>query len=92
MACKYFLKAKRVVMFGGMSKENYTVMHLDLASLDNVHQFVDSYKRSGWPFDVLVCNATVYQPIAKEPSFTIEGFELSVGITILVTSFFPVIA
>ncbi|KAK7302205.1 hypothetical protein RJT34_13087 [Clitoria ternatea] len=31
------------------------------------------------PLDVLVCNAVVYLPTAKEPAFTTEGFELSVG-------------
>ncbi|KAK8986345.1 hypothetical protein V6N11_009905 [Hibiscus sabdariffa] len=79
MACRDFLKAERAAKSAGMSKENYTIMHLDLASLDSVRQFVDSYKRSGRPLDVLVCNAAVYQPTAKEPSFTAEGFELSVG-------------
>ncbi|KAG2255123.1 hypothetical protein Bca52824_074417 [Brassica carinata] len=63
----------------GMSKEDYTVMHLDLASLESVKQFVDNYRRTERPLDVLVCNAAVYQPTAKEPSFTAEGFELSVG-------------
>ncbi|KAK2639127.1 hypothetical protein Ddye_026922 [Dipteronia dyeriana] len=29
--------------------------------------------------DVLVCSAAVYQPTAKEPTYTAEGFELSVG-------------
>ncbi|KAJ6417215.1 hypothetical protein OIU84_003011 [Salix udensis] len=60
-------------------KENYTIMHLDLASLDSVRQFVDTFRRSGRPLDVLVCNAAVYFPTAKEPTFSAEGFELSVG-------------
>ncbi|XVF18916.1 hypothetical protein REPUB_Repub11eG0064900 [Reevesia pubescens] len=79
MACRDFLKTERAAKSAGMSKDNYTIMHLDLASLDSVRQFVDSYKRSGRPLDVLVCNAAVYQPTAKEPSFTAEGIELSVG-------------
>lgn len=79
MACRDFLKAERAAKSAGMSKQNYTILHLDLASLDSVREFVDGYKRSGRPLDVLVCNAAVYQPIAKEPSFTAEGFELSVG-------------
>ncbi|KAL0320690.1 UNVERIFIED_CONTAM: Protochlorophyllide reductase, chloroplastic [Sesamum radiatum] len=41
--------------------------------------FVDNFKRSGRPLDVLVCNAAVYQPTAREPSYTADGFELSVG-------------
>lgn len=79
MACRDFLKAERAAKSAGMAKENYTVMHLDLASLDSVKQFVDNFRRSGRPLDVLVCNAAVYLPTAKEPTFTADGFELSVG-------------
>jgi protochlorophyllide reductase len=32
------------------------------------------------PIDVVVCNAAVYQPTAKEPSYTADGFEMSVGV------------
>ncbi|KAK9056967.1 hypothetical protein SSX86_024332 [Deinandra increscens subsp. villosa] len=79
MACRDFLKAERAAKSAGMSKENYTVMHLDLASFDSVRQFVANFKQSGRPLDVLVCNAAVYQPTAKEPTFTADGIELSVG-------------
>ncbi|TKY49074.1 Protochlorophyllide reductase [Spatholobus suberectus] len=79
MACRDFLKASRAAKSAGIAKENYTIMHLDLASLDSVRQFVDNFRRSGMPLDVLVCNAAVYLPTAKEPTFTAEGFELSVG-------------
>ncbi|KAM7279431.1 hypothetical protein ACFE04_006565 [Oxalis oulophora] len=79
MACRDFLKAERAAKSVGMDKENYTIMHLDLSSLDSVRQFVDNFKRSERPLDVLVCNAAVYQPTAKEPSYTGDGFELSVG-------------
>ncbi|KAK4778629.1 hypothetical protein SAY86_006157 [Trapa natans] len=79
MACRDFLKAERAAKSAGMAKENYSIMHLDLASLDSVRQFVDNFKRSGRPLDVLVCNAAVYFPTAKEPTYTAEGFELSVG-------------
>ncbi|KAL5730218.1 protochlorophyllide reductase [Ranunculus cassubicifolius] len=79
MACRDFLKTERAAKSVGMSKENYTIMHLDLSSLDSVRQFVDNFKRSEKPLDVLVCNAAVYQPTAKEPSYTADGFELSVG-------------
>ncbi|XP_010474993.1 PREDICTED: protochlorophyllide reductase C, chloroplastic [Camelina sativa] len=79
MACRNFLKAEKAAKSVGMSKEDYTVMHLDLASLESVKQFVDNFRRTEQQLDVLVCNAAVYQPTAKEPSFTAEGFELSVG-------------
>ncbi|KAG5233389.1 Protochlorophyllide reductase family protein [Salix suchowensis] len=79
MACRNFLKAEMAAKSAGIPKENYTVMHLDLASLESVRQFVDTFRRSGMPLDVLVCNAAVYLPTAKEPSYSAEGFELSVG-------------
>lgn len=36
-------------------------------------------RRSELPLDCLVCNAAVYLPTAKEPRFTADGFEISVG-------------
>ena len=54
-------------------------MHLDLASLDSVRVFVDSFRAAKRPLDVLVCNAAIYLPTAKEPTFTADGFEMSVG-------------
>ena len=79
MACRDFLKAERAAKAAGMAKENYTVIHLDLASLDSVRQFVYNFRQSGRPLDVLVCNAAVYLPTASEPTYTADGFELSVG-------------
>ncbi|XP_078427416.1 protochlorophyllide reductase-like [Wolffia australiana] len=80
MACRDFLKAEKAAKAAGMSKDGYRVIHLDLASLDSVRQFVDNFRRSGTPLDALVCNAAVYLPTAKEPTFTADGFELSVGV------------
>lgn len=79
MACRDYLKAARAAKSAGLAKENYTIMHLDLASLDSVRQFVDNFRRSEMPLDVLINNAAVYFPTAKEPSFTADGFEISVG-------------
>lgn len=62
-----------------MSSDNYTIMNLDLASLESVRQFVDNFRESGRRLDTLVCNAAVYLPTAKEPTFTADGFELSMG-------------
>lgn len=79
MACRNFLKAEQAAKSLGIAKEKYTVMHLDLASLDSVRQFVETFRRSNRPLDVLVCNAAVYLPTAKDPTYTADGFELSVG-------------
>ncbi|KAG0579470.1 hypothetical protein M758_4G100200 [Ceratodon purpureus] len=79
MACRDFLKAERAAKSVGMPKDGYTVMHCDLSSLNSVRQFVENFRRSGRALDVLVCNAAVYLPTAKEPRYTADGFELSVG-------------
>jgi protochlorophyllide reductase len=79
MACRDFLKAERAAKSVGMPKDSYTVMHCDLSSMNSVKQFVENFRRSGRPLDVLVCNAAVYLPTAKEPRYTADGFELSVG-------------
>lgn len=79
MACRDFLKTERAAKAAGMAKENYSIMHLDLSSLDSVKQFVDNFRQSGMPLDVLVCNAAIYRPTAREPTYSAEGFELSVG-------------
>lgn len=79
MACRDFLKAEKAAKNVGISKGNYTVMHLDLASLESVRQFVANLRRSEKPVDCLVCNAAIYLPTAKEPTYTADGFELSVG-------------
>lgn len=77
MACRDFSKAELAARRSGMPKGSYTVMHCDLASLESVRQFVDNFRASGLPLDVLVCNAATYLPTAKEPTFTADGFELS---------------
>lgn len=79
MACRDFLKAEKAAKSVGIPKGSYTIVHLDLASFDSIRQFVDNFRRSERPLDVLVCNAAVYLPTAKEPRFTAEGFEISVG-------------
>ena len=79
MACRDFSKAERAAKRMGFPEGSYTVMHLDLASLESVRQFVQNFKNSGRRLDALVCNAAVYLPTAEEPTFTGDGFELSVG-------------
>lgn len=79
MAVRDFSKAVAAAKRLGLPAGSYTVMHLDLASLDSVRQFVDAFRASGRRVDALVCNAAVYLPTAKEPRFTADGFELSVG-------------
>jgi protochlorophyllide reductase len=79
MACRDFLKAEQAAQKVGMPAGSYSILHLDLSSLESVRQFVQNFKASGRRLDALVCNAAVYLPTAKEPRFTADGFELSVG-------------
>lgn len=79
MACRDFAKAQKAAKDIGMPEGSYTVQHLDLASLDSVRQFAKAFKDSGRRLDCLVCNAAVYLPTAKEPTYTPDGFEMSVG-------------
>ncbi|XP_078176539.1 protochlorophyllide reductase-like [Carex rostrata] len=80
MACRDFLKAEKAAKSAGIPKENYSIMHLDLASLDSVRQFVENFRRSGMALDVLVCNAAIYRPTANTPTYTADGIEMSVGV------------
>lgn len=50
-----------------MSKDSYTVTHLDLASLQSIRQLVNNFRRPEMPLDVLVSNAAIYLSTAKEP-------------------------
>lgn len=79
MACRDFPKAVKAAEKAGLSKDEYTVMHLDLASLESVRVFVKNFQSSGMPLDALVCNAAVYLPLTLEPEFSADGYELAVA-------------
>ena len=79
MACRNLEKSQKVANEVGMSSEGYTIMHLDLASLNSVRQFVNNFRESGKSLDALVCNAAVYLPLLKEPERSEDGYELSVA-------------
>ncbi|MEM6399774.1 MAG: protochlorophyllide reductase [Cyanobacteria bacterium P01_D01_bin.116] len=79
MACRNLEKTQRVANEVGMSSDSYTILHLDLASLNSVRQFVNTFRESGKSLDALVCNAAVYLPLAKEPQRSEDGYELSVA-------------
>jgi protochlorophyllide reductase len=79
MACRDIPKTEKAVQTLGMSPESYTIMHLDLASLESVRQFVKTFRESGKSLDALVCNAAVYMPLLKEPLYSQDGYELSVA-------------
>ncbi len=79
MACRDLPKTKQAAQALNLSPTKYIAMHLDLASLASVRQFVSDFRASGKSLDALVCNAAVYLPRLKEPMYSSDGYEISVA-------------
>ncbi|MEH1841825.1 MAG: protochlorophyllide reductase [Nostoc sp.] len=80
MACRNIAKAQQAAQSVGIPHQgSYTIMHIDLGSMDSVRQFVKNFRASGNSLDALVCNAAIYMPLLKEPLRSPEGYELSVA-------------
>jgi protochlorophyllide reductase len=77
MACRNLEKAKDAAESVEIPQDSYTVMHIDLGSLDSVRKFVNDFRASGKSLDALVCNAAIYMPLLKEPQRSPEGYELT---------------
>jgi protochlorophyllide reductase len=77
MACRDLAKAETSAQSVGIPKDSYTIIHIDLGSLDSVRQFVNNFRASGKTLDALLCNAAIYMPLIKEPLRSPEGFELT---------------
>ncbi|MEL6496847.1 MAG: protochlorophyllide reductase [Cyanobacteria bacterium J06623_7] len=79
MACRNLPKTEKVAAEVGLPQDKYSIIHLDLASLDSVRKFVGDFRATGRSLDALVCNAAVYLPLEKEPQRSAEGYELCVA-------------
>ncbi|MGI8935985.1 protochlorophyllide reductase [Leptolyngbya sp. BC1307] len=79
MACRNLPKTKRVAEEVGMAPDSYTILKLDLASLDSVRQFVKDFRETGRSLDALVVNAAIYKPQLKSPERSEDGYEISVA-------------
>eukprot|EP00287_Rhodomonas_sp_CCMP768_P006224 CAMPEP_0196725642 /NCGR_PEP_ID=MMETSP1091-20130531/7121_1 /TAXON_ID=302021 /ORGANISM="Rhodomonas sp., Strain CCMP768" /LENGTH=602 /DNA_ID=CAMNT_0042067941 /DNA_START=189 /DNA_END=1997 /DNA_ORIENTATION=+ len=79
MAVRSYSKAVRAAREMNMDPNSFTIMNLDLASLDSVRDFVNNLRLIGRRVDALVCNAAVWYPMDKEPRLTVDGFEEAVG-------------
>ncbi len=79
MACRNLEKAQQAALTVGMAADSYSLMHLDLASLASVRQFVRDFRASGRSLQSLVCNAAVYYPLEKAPIYSEDGYEISVA-------------
>jgi protochlorophyllide reductase len=82
MACRDVEKGKKVAKELNFPDGSYTVMKLELASLQSVRDFVANLKafKSVRPLNNLICNAAVYRPTDPEPAWTDDGFEMSMGV------------
>ncbi|RCJ21916.1 protochlorophyllide oxidoreductase [Nostoc minutum NIES-26] len=78
MACRDVVKAQKAARDVGMTEDSYTIMLIDLGSLESVRRFVNNYRASGKSLDALLCNAAIYMPLLKEPLRSPEGYELTV--------------
>ncbi len=79
MACRDLDKAATAARSLDLPKGSYEIVHLDLASLDNVRAFHAAFRAGGKPLDALVCNAATYLPQLKEPMRSPDGYEISVA-------------
>lgn len=79
MACRDLPKTEKAAERVGIPKDSYSIIHIDLSSLDSVRKFVNDFRATGRQLDALVCNAAVYMPLLKEPMYSPDGYELSVA-------------
>ncbi len=79
MACRDLSKAERAAHSLGISKDDYTLLKIDLGDLESVRKFVDDFQSLGRPLTALLCNAAVYMPRLKQPMYSPQGYELSVA-------------
>jgi protochlorophyllide reductase len=75
MACRDLPKAEAAAQSLGMSPDSYSIIHIDLGSLESVRKFVRDFRATGKSLDALVCNAAVYLPLLKQPMRSPEGYE-----------------
>ncbi len=77
MACRNLEKAQKAARELELPEGSYSLIHIDLGSLDSVRYFVRDLRRSVKSVDALVCNAAIYMPLIKEPLRSPEGYELT---------------
>jgi len=79
MACRDTEKARRVACEMQFDPNHFSIMNLDLGSLQSVRELVKNHASKGLPLHALLNNAASYQPRLKTPVRSTEGFELSVA-------------
>jgi protochlorophyllide reductase len=79
MACRDIPKTEAAAQSLSIAKENYTILPIDLASLESVRNFVKDFRATGRSLNAVVCNAAIYMPLLKEPLRSPEGYELTMA-------------
>jgi protochlorophyllide reductase len=79
MACRDRAKTEAAAQSLGIPSTSYTILPIDLASLQSVRQFVSDFRATGRSLTALVCNAAIYMPLLKEPLRSPEGYELTMA-------------
>ncbi|MGA7933925.1 MAG: protochlorophyllide reductase [Kovacikia sp.] len=77
MACRNLGKAGEAAQEVGLPQGTFSLMHIDLGSLESVRRFSREFRASGRTLHALVCNAAIYMPLIKEPLRSPEGYELT---------------
>ena len=79
MACRDLAKMEQAANGLEIPKQSYTILQVDLASLESVRNFVNNFRATGKSLEALVCNAAIYMPLLKEPLRSPEGYELTMA-------------
>lgn len=79
MACRDLAKTEKAAQDVGIPKDSYSIIHIDLGSLESVRKFVQEFRATGRSLDAFVGNAAIYMPLLKAPLFSPDGYELTMA-------------
>ena len=65
MACRDLPKTATAAQAVGIPPDTYSIIHIDLGSLESVRKFVQDFRATGKSLDALVCNAAVIYLCSK---------------------------
>ncbi len=77
MACRDVRKGGQAAQELGFPQGMFSLMQVDLGSLESTQRFAREVSASGRPLKALLCNAAIYMPLLKEPLWSPEGYELT---------------
>ncbi len=77
MACRDVRKGGQAAQELGFPQGTFSLMQVDLGSLESTSRFAREVSASGRPLKGLLCNAAIYMPLIKEPLWSPEGYELT---------------